>query len=167
MDTPSRDQGNEPRIFAARLAPHRSLSLRGFNILMGIAAVVSAAIGTTFMLLGAWPVFGFFGLDVLILYLAFRRNYLDARQHEVIELTAARLLVRRVSALGSAREYSFNPYWTRVVVDRRSWGVANLALASSGRKLTVGAFLAPNERARFAEALSRALAAARAHPVPS
>lgn len=167
MDTPSRDQGHEPRIFAARLAPHRSLSLRGFNILMTIAAAVSAAMGTAFMLLGAWPVFGFFGLDVVILYLAFRRNYLDARQHEVIELTSDLLLVRRVSALGAQREYTFNPYWTRLVVDRRSWGIANLTLSSSGRSLTVGSFLAPKERASFAEALTRALAAVRADPLPT
>lgn len=163
MDEPSQSDlpPGEVSLFAATLSPYRSLSLRGFNILMAIAAIVSFALGTLFLLMGAWPVFGFFGLDVLILHLAFRRNYLDANEYEHFDLTAARLVVRRVSAAGKEREYSFNPYWTRLVIDRRGESVSGLSLASSRQRLTIGAFLAPSERASFADALSKALALAR------
>lgn len=153
--------GDAP-IFKATLSPYRSLSRRGFNILMGIAAVVSFIVGSAFLAMGAWPVFGFFGLDVLIIYFAFQRNYRDGKAEEIIDLTSERLLVRRITPAGEASEHSFNPYWTRVVVHRKEWGVAGLSLASSGRELSIGSFLPPDERAGFADALSKALATARA-----
>lgn len=61
--------------FRAVLTPHRSLSPRGFLILMSVLATVSFATGLLFASIGAWPVLGFFGLDVGIIYLAFRLNY--------------------------------------------------------------------------------------------
>ena len=153
--------GAEPPLFTATISPHRSLSRRGFNILIALVAVVSFTVGVAFMSMGAWPVFGFFGLDAALIYFAFRRNYLDARAYEQINLSRERLQVRRVSALGREVEYEFNPYWTRLLIDRRSWGIAALSLSSSGRRLAIGGFLNPNDRARFADSLSAALAAAR------
>lgn len=167
---------NEPRpagensteaIFAVRLSPHRSLSLRGFNILMAFVGVVSFACGIAFLSMGAWPVFGFFGLDAALIYFAFRRNYMDARAFEQIELDRERLLVRQVSALGKTVEHAFNPYWTRLVVVRRSWGIAGLLLASSGQRLAIGQFLAPEDRGSFADALNRALSIAKSAPAPA
>lgn len=154
---------SEP-LFTAVISPHRSLSLRGFNILMGVVGLASVAVGFSFLAMGAWPVFGFFGLDVALIYLAFRRNYLDARAFEEINLSREELQIRRISARGREVEYSFNPYWTRLVIDRRSWGIAAIALASSGRRLSIGAFLNPDDRAAFADALSNALASARTGP---
>jgi uncharacterized membrane protein len=133
---------------------------------MAFLGIVSFTAGIIFLRMGAWPVFGFFGLDVAILYFAFRRNYMDARAFEQIDLSREELHVRRVSALGRETEYSFNPYWTRLIIDRRSWGIAALSLASSGRRLPIGIFLGPSERASFADALSSALAAARSAPAP-
>lgn len=154
----------EPPLFTATISPYRSLSLRGFNILMAFVGLASFAAGVGFISMGAWPVFGFFGLDAALIYWAFRRNYFDARAYEQINLSRERLSVKRVSAHGRAREFEFNPYWTRLDVDRRSWGIAALALSSSGKRLAIGVFLSPNERGRFADALSAALAAARTAP---
>ncbi len=151
-------------LFTATLSPHRSLSRRGFTILMVLIGGVSFWVGVAFLRMGAWPVFGFFGLDVALIYFAFRRNYADARAYEQIDLSRQRLHVRQVSARGLAIEYDFNPYWTRLIVERRSWGVAGLLLASSGRRLAIGGFLSPDDRASFAEALSTALAMARTAP---
>ena len=153
-------------LFTAILSPHRSLSLHGFNILMGVVGLVSFTVGIGFLTMGAWPVLGFFGLDVVLIYLAFRRNYLDARAFEEISLSRQELKIRRVSARGREVQYSFNPYWTRLVVDRRSWGIAAIALTSSGRRLLIGSFLSPNDRASFADALSNALANARTGLTP-
>src|SRR5688572_18843827 len=93
-DTPFPAPPAAERLFTATLWPYRSLSRRGFNILMAIAGIVSFVFGVVFTSLGAWPVFGFFGLDVLIIFLAFRRNYLDARAFEHIDLTREVLTVR-------------------------------------------------------------------------
>lgn len=164
MSEPNENQAGEDRLFTATLSPYRSLSRRGFNVLMAFMGLVSFTAGIIFLNMGAWPVFGFFGLDVALLYFAFRRNYMDARAIEQIDVSPALLLVRRVSALGHETEYSFNPYWTRLVVDRRSNGVAALSLVSSGKRLSIGNFLGPNERGPFAQALQSALSAARAVP---
>ena len=163
-DTPLPAPPAAERLFTATLWPYRSLSRRGFNILMAIAGIVSFVFGIVFTSLGAWPVFGFFGLDVLIIFLAFRRNYLDARAFEHIDLTREVLTVRRVSASGRERLYTFNPYWTRLVVARETWGVAGLSLATRGLELPIGGFLSPVERASFADAFSKALETARSAP---
>lgn len=159
------ETGRDRPIFSARLSPHRSLSLRGFNILMAFIGAVSFVVGMAFLLMGAWPVFGFFGLDAALIYIAFRRNYRDARAFEQIDVTRERLLVRQVSALGRSVEHAFHPYWTKLIVERRSWGIAGLLLASSGRKLAIGRFLSPDDRERFAQSLSQAMATART-PAP-
>ncbi len=164
-DPPPPAPSGEERIFTATLWPYRSLSRRGFNILMGVAGLICFAFGVVFTTLGAWPVFGFFGLDVLIIFLAFRRNYLDARAFEHIDLTREVLTVRRVTASGRERLYTFNPYWTRLVVARETWGIAGLSLASRGMELPIGAFLSPVERESFAEAFSKALSTARSAAV--
>ena len=55
--------------------PYRSLSKKGFKYLMLCVAAVFFTIGVFFWIIGAWPVFGFLGLDVLLLYYAFKMNY--------------------------------------------------------------------------------------------
>ena len=53
----------DPKIFSALLTPHRSLGPTGFLILMACLGGLSFVSGIIFVSLGAWPVFGFFGLD--------------------------------------------------------------------------------------------------------
>src|ERR1700723_4528461 len=81
------DPNDEPELFSARLTPHRSLNRTGFLVVMAFVSVVSFAAGMAFLLMGAWPVFGFFGLDVLAIYWAFRVNFRRARATEEISMT--------------------------------------------------------------------------------
>ena len=74
-DTSSNDLPAEPTLFSAIITPHRSLSSTGFLIFMLCIGGISFAAGMVFLMLGAWPVFGFFGLDVALVYWAFRANY--------------------------------------------------------------------------------------------
>jgi uncharacterized membrane protein len=153
----------ETVVFSAVLRPHRSLSPRGFGILMAAIALLSFFIGFAFWLVGAWPVVGFCGLDVLLIQLAFRLNYRDARACEEVHLTHERLSVTQISPKGVARETGFNPYWARLEVERQpEIGVTALSIASHGARLAVGAFLPPVERESLATALSAALAKVRA-----
>src|ERR1700681_643862 len=85
----------QPELFSALLTPHRSLNRTGFLVLMGFISAVSFAAGLAFLLMGAWPVLGFFGLDVLAIYWAFRINFRDARATEEIRVTPSELRVRR------------------------------------------------------------------------
>lgn len=160
MDTASPETDRE--IFSAVIAPHRSLSRRGFIAFMLAVGGVSFVTGLVFLSMGAWPVFGFFGLDVLLIFLAFRANYRAARARELVRITESELLVRRVSAKGAVAEWRFNPYWVRIDVGRDHDGdLLSVSLASHGRKLEIAEWLSPPEKADFLKALSAALSAAR------
>jgi uncharacterized membrane protein len=134
---------------------------------MAALGTISLAVGSTFFLLGAWPVPGFLGLDVLAVFLAFRLNYRAGRTAEEIRVSRERLIVRRTSAAGETSVTDLNPYWTRLEIQRHpSFGVTGLSIASHGRSLPIGAFLGPGERETLASALSLALAEARASGTP-
>src|SRR5215468_60990 len=123
----------EPALFSAVVTPHRSLSHAGFLIVMAAVGGVSFVAGTVFLLLGAWPVFGFFGLDVLLVYWAFRANYRAAAAYEEVTVTPTELRVRKVSHRGRVSEWSFNPLWVRLEHDRHDeFGLQGLFLVFSG-----------------------------------
>jgi uncharacterized membrane protein len=162
------DSAYEAPILDVRLSPHRSLQPRAFRRLMAFAFVASALFSLPFYLMGAWPVVGFMGLDVLLLYLAFRANFRAARLYEHLRLTSLELLFARVSARGARREWRFNPSWVRLErIEHEEFGTQRLALVSRGRSLEVGGFLGPGEKAEFATRFSRALALARRGPAIS
>ena len=153
---------HEPVLFEARLSPHRSLSPAGFAIVMSALAAASFAVGVSFLMIGAWPVCGFFGLDVALVWLAFRLNYRAARAYEDIRMTPNLLSVRQVSAKGTARETAFNPRWVRLEkTEDELYGVTRVALLSRGIFLIVGAFLPPLYKDELAKRLDAALAAAK------
>jgi len=156
---------NEAPILAVRLTPHRSLDLAAARILMAATFAVSALVSLPFYLMGAWPIVGFFGLDVALLYLAFRANFRAARAYEDFHLTYFELLFARVSARGARREWRFNPAWVRIErVDHQEFGPQRLSLLSRGRRWEVAKFLGPDQKAEFATALADALAEARRGP---
>ena len=155
----------QAELFSALLTPHRSLHRTGFLVLMAFIMVVSFAAGFAFLLMGAWPVVGFFGLDMIAIYWAFRINFHRARASEKITVTHSELRLRRVSHRGHVVEFVLNPLW--VQLDRKThpeYGVEKLYLLSKGRRLAVGSFLSPDEKASFSKALMTALQAARRGP---
>ena len=155
----------QPELFSALLTPHRSLNRAGFLVLMGFVSAVSFAAGLAFLLMGAWPVLGFFGLDVLAIYWAFRINFRDAKATEEIRVTPSELRVRRVSHRGHVVEWVLNPLW--VQLDRKchaEFGIEKLYLVSRGRRVSVARFLGADEKASFARALTAALQAAKRGP---
>ena len=164
--TPDNDPHSERTIFSAILTPHRSLGPSGFLILMCCLGGASFATGVVFILLGAWPVFGFLGLDVLLVYLAFRINYRDAAAYEEVTVTASELTVRKVTPRGRVREeWTANPLWVRLQQDvHEEFGVERLFLVSRGQRLAIAGFLGPKEKQSFAQALSQALFEAKRGP---
>ena len=149
-------------LFDAVLTPHRSLSPLGFLLLMTALVTVSFLAGAFFLVAGAWPVAGFLGLDVLLVYIAFRINYRRARTYETLHLTRRALSVRRVDPSGRERRWQFTPAWLQVLLDDRR--ASPLTLRSHGKSLAIGGFLTAEERRGLAEALTAALAEARSVP---
>jgi len=144
-------------LFDAILTPHRSLGAVGFAILMAVVAAVNIGLGVSFMLQGAWPIFGFCGLDVLLFYVMFRLNYRSGRMFERIRLLPNELIVERHDVRGGTQRWSFQPYWLRIAMDDPPEHHSQLVLSSHGRSLTIGSFLSPGERVDLAQALRRAL----------
>jgi uncharacterized membrane protein len=156
--TPSPPSARPLRPFFERvLLPHRSLPSRNFHVLMGLLGLVSLAAGVGFVAVGAWPVIGFFGLDVALVYFAFRLNYRTARQSETIRLADDTFTVERVSVRGERRNWRFQPFWVRVILEERRDTSNRLLVASHGRSLVIGDFVPPATRRELAVTLRDAL----------
>lgn len=152
----------EQLIFAARLRPHRSMTRGNIRLLITVFAGVNLFTSVPFIVLGAWPVAGFMGLDVAILYLAFRANTRAARAYEDIRVTPLELHLAKVSARGRFAEWRFNPAWVRLTRDEHAdFGTQRVALVSRGVSVEVAPFLGPDAKADLATSLSTALATAR------
>lgn len=150
--------GFERPVFEAVIRPHRSLGPQGFRIVMILLCCASIIVSLPFVIMGFWPIAGFFGLDFLGLYLALRINDRQGRSFEVLVLTPIRILLQKVSHRGEVREWRFNPLWTRL--DRRTddeFGLQELTLASRGQRVEIARDLSPPERETLAEAFGRAL----------
>lgn len=159
------DPNCEPTLFSATITPHRSLNRTGFMLVMLAVGGISLIGGTVFFVIGAWPVVGFLGLDVALVYWAFRANYRAAKAYEQVTVTTSELRVRKVSHRGKVAEWMLNPLWTRI--DRETheeFGLLRLFLVSRGWRLAVASFLGPKEKEGFANELSAAIAEAKRGP---
>jgi uncharacterized membrane protein len=152
------------RTFRAILHPHRSLSRSGFMMLLGFIGFVSLATSIAFTVIGAWPVMGFYGLDLLALYVAFKVNYHAGKAYELVELSPEVLKITQVQASGRSLSFDFNPYWVKVLLNEWPDGSADLKLASHGKEFEFARFLNAEEKKDFAQALRDALTIARSTP---
>jgi len=152
---------DEP-FFRALLTPHRSLGRKGFALLMGALLFGWLATGAIFLAHGAWPVFGFFGLDVLLVYICFKLNYRAARAREEVSVSRTSLDITKVAPSGRSEAHHFNPFWAKFAISRHDEiGITGMAVEGQGRSVAIGGFLNPDDRESFAVAFSRALATAK------
>jgi uncharacterized membrane protein len=139
--------------------PNRSLSPRGFAVLMSVTTVLGALIAVRFLLLSskAWPITIFMCLDVMLLYWAFRLNYRSATQREDLWLDAKTLDVRQRAGNGHETTFQLNPHWVKVELEELNEFQNQLHLVSHGRKYRIATFLAPHERVEISAAIQSAL----------
>lgn len=148
--------------FHALLTPNRSLSWEGFRQVMAVVIGVNIVNAMIYFSVGAWPVVFFCGVDIVIVWLAFKLSYAQGRRHERVMLTDEALWVARVLPSGHETRWKLNPYWVRVEIDRPVQHDTQLRLVEKGKTLILGSFLSPKERGEVADALSTALRNARA-----
>jgi uncharacterized membrane protein len=137
--------------------PYRSLSKKNFRNLMIIVSIIFFSIGVFFWSLGAWPVFGFLGLDVLLLYLAFKINYKKGEIFENLKLFKSNLVITRVFPSGKAQKWSLEPYWTKADLLNTSPNEYKLVLKSKEKVVLLGAFLNLNDKKRLMKRINNAL----------
>jgi len=164
MDRSLNDAAHAGVLFSVVLRPHRSTNANAIRVVMGVMAAIWLGAGVAFLAAGAWPVFGFLGLEVLLLYAALSVNLRGGRMSEAIDLSERALTVRRVNHWGRRQSWSFQPHWMQVVMADPPVAPSRLELRSHGRSLVIGAFLSHGERSELARALRQALARLSAPP---
>lgn len=144
--------------FCAVLTPHRALDQKGVYVVMIITCILAAIPGVVFFLMGAWPIIGFLGLDVALLFWALSKSRQEVNSFEEITLYTDKLDIRSVSPKGRVTRHQFNPFWIKIEVLRDFEDrVTDIVLKSKERTIKVGAFLNPEDKKSFAFALSCAL----------
>ena len=146
--------------WSVTLTPHRSLTREGFIAIMVILVLVNFVGGMFFLVAGAWPVSGFMGLDVLLMWWAFRRNFSDAKRAERIVIADDLVTLQRLSPAGAKETLEFNRRWLKVELefDEAREIVGRLLLSYRGSLTEVASFLGADERQSLSQALRRALA---------
>lgn len=142
--------------FSRVLRPHRSSSERAVKIVSMFVFFLFMPTGTVFLLLGAWPVFGFMGLEVAALIFALRYNHRVGSAFETVTLSDTEFRFSKVDHWGKRQHWSFQPHWLKVRVDDAS---KQLICGTHGRHVTIGKFLTADERedlcARLSEEVRR------------
>jgi uncharacterized membrane protein len=148
------------QIFRATLRPYRSLGRKGFIILMAVLIGLNFVAGTAFYLLGAWPIAPFLGVDVALVWWAFRKNYSDALKEERIEITTHELILRRFDHNKEREELHFTRSWVKVELeeDKDRDLIGRLYLRFRGERTEIGRFLGAHDRKEVAAVLRGALA---------
>jgi uncharacterized membrane protein len=146
-----------PLLFQAHLKPHRSLSRRAFRRVMLGVTLFSVTVGVVTFIAGAWPIFGFMGMDVVLVYLAFSVSYRRGRISETLELDEHALTVERIDPRGRSRQWRLQPAWLKVELAEPILPQTPVVLRSHGQSLPVGVFLHPEQRREVADELRDAL----------
>lgn len=157
---PAPESASGDAMFDAVLYPNRSLPNAGFLAVMGVVIGANIFFGIYFFSIGAWPVIGFCGLDVFLVWLAFKLSYRQGRLRERVIVREGDLRVLRILPSGHESRWRLQPHWARVVIDREGEHEARVRIVSKGRSLVLGAFLAPQERVTFGRSLAAAIARA-------
>lgn len=154
----ARSETGEAPVFEAILYPHRSLGRRGYTLLIAGTAIIMGLYGLAFLLLGAWPIFGFIGAEWLLFWYLFSRHLRGDRRAERLRLYADRLVIDRLDAKGRHTMLALQPYWLRVILKGGGEADSSLYLGSHGKAVEIGAFLSGPERTSFAAELTAVLA---------
>ena len=146
----------------AVITPNRSLSQRGFVILICLVTLFNCGAAAIFLMNGATLVPIFLGLDVLALIIAFLASYAAAKRIERVLVTSREVRVVRETPRASEVVWESPTAFTRVALELDEDAVVHrVRLASSGRLTSVAQALSPGERADFARHLEWAIYEAR------
>jgi len=148
----------EPILFEAVSTPPAGLSARGMRWLAGLAVLGAAVPALLFAALGAWPVLGFLGGEVvLVLFLVALHRSWNRRAVETVLLAGGRLRLRRQDGRGHEEAADLDAYWARLTLEERDGAVPLLTAEARGRRMEIGRFLSPEEKRDLAAALEGAL----------
>lgn len=152
----------EPDCFLyAELRRDMALAPEALNRLMRFLLFVSLSIGAVFFAIGAWPIVGFLGLDVLLVWGAFKLYARSqARQFERIILDANSLYIERHHGK-LVQVIHYEPSFLAMYHDANNQ-TDPLYLCRQGRCTAVGRWLGHEERQAAMRLIKEALMRRRA-----
>ena len=151
-------------LLEAYLSPSVAIKLSAVRWILSLFGCVCVLVGVTFALIGAQPVLGFMGIEIILLFAAYRFCVRNSRMAEQIILSRHSLLFRRIDRYGNVSITNLEPLWLRVEIGRAKGVFRHIILASKGRTYNVGVFLTPEEKVVLLNTLQRALRKLRTEP---
>ena len=151
-------------LLEAFLSPSVAIKLSTVRWILSLFGCVCILVGLTFAIIGARPVLGFMGIEVILLFAVYRFCVRNSRMAEQIILSGHSLLFRRIDRYGNMSITNLEPLWLRVEIGTAKGVFRHIILASKGRTYNVGVFLTPKEKVVLLNALQRALKKLRTEP---
>ena len=146
--------GGEAAEYVYTARRNNSLSSSGRRLVFAFILTVSFGIAAAFsMVLGAWPILPFAGVEMAVLYVAFRYIDRHAGDYERITIRGDSVAVEVRDGTDIA-SFELSRYWAQVVCEHAG---ARLALRSHGREIEVGRHLCDEQRLEMARGLAREL----------
>ena len=145
------------KLYEISLYPYRSLNKTGFFILMFSLGFISFVAGIIFMIKGAWPVFGFFGLDVLLVYIFFKINFRSGKKKEILILTKNQLIIEFYNSKKISKTYYLDAHWLQIRLSKLKNEMSKLKISSKNKSIIIGSFLRYQEKIDVVKSLKKAL----------
>jgi len=145
------------KLYSITLKPYRSLNKIGFITMMVVLSGFSFITGIIFMKKGAWPVFGFFGLDILLVYIFFRLSYKSGKEFEVINLTKKKLIIKKYKEKKIIKTYILDANWVKIQIQNPLEHSSKLQISSKNKSIIIGSFLRLDEKIEVLQNIENAL----------
>ena len=139
-----------------RIYPSQSLGKTGFRILMLVLILPALLIGMYFYFRGAWPVAGFLGLELLLIYVAFKISFISNRvsEHIILDEKILKICYHKQSKI--VKTINLEPTWLKVQLNNNP-KPDRLALTSHGKENIIGKYLSTEDRTIVAEKIKSSL----------
>jgi len=146
-----------PLYLDALIQPNRSLSRRGMWVVLGILALFNLLVAIFLLIIHAYPVPIFLGVDLAGVAIAFNVYRSHANRSERVRVDADKITVNYEPSRHAHAPWRSPTAFTRIRFAAHDGGASPIVLQSSGRWIAIGEALGAEERARLAERLARAI----------
>ena len=144
-------------LYSITLKPYRSLNKIGFITMMVVLCGFSFITGIIFMKKGAWPVFGFFGLDILLVYIFFRLSFKSGKEFEIVNLTKKKLIIKKYKEKKIIKTFILDANWVKIQIQNPLEQSSKLQISSKNKSIIIGSFLRLDEKIEVLQNIENAL----------
>ena len=140
-------------IFYQRRSPQKSLTSTGAKILLLGVSGCGLCISIGFILIGAWPVFCFMLVDIVLLYFALRLIFRKSYHAQEITISNHNIKIKFFDGKACWKTINFNPYWTMIDLSLFQNQKSILVFRSHGQFMEIAEFMCLKDKRQLAEKL--------------